>query len=84
MTLASLALAFATTLAVGQTSPATTSLDGKAVSRNAMIYMTKEGRILDRDDMRAAMKMGVPIHINFIRQGKKLVVDRVIVDNDGY
>jgi hypothetical protein len=77
MTLVSLALAFATTLAVAQTSPATTSLDGKAVSRNAMIYITKDGRILDKDDMRAAMKI-------FVRQGKKLVVDRVIVDNEDY
>jgi hypothetical protein len=76
-----LVLAAGVAAAVAQTST-TASPRGKNFPQNGMVYITKEGRVLNMDEMRAAMRMGVPIHIQFTRQGKKMIVERVVVDND--
>lgn len=80
--LVSLALAAAAPLAGAQTLPETAPRGGKAIAGKGMIYMTKDGQVLDRDEMRAAIKMGVPVHIKLTRQGRKMIVERVIVDNE--
>lgn len=46
--------------------------------------MTKDGRVLTSEEMKAATEMGVPIHIKFTRKGRKMIVDRVVVDNECY
>jgi hypothetical protein len=81
--LASLTLIAMAAVSLAQTSHGETSPDKKVTAESGVIYMTKEGRVLNKEELGAAIRMGVPIHIQFTPRGRKMVVERVVVDNDG-
>jgi hypothetical protein len=45
-------------------------------------YVTKSGKTLDEDSVKARIKIGVPIHVHYTGEGDNLLVDRVILDED--
>lgn len=45
-------------------------------------YATRSGRVLDEDTVRVKIKVGVPVRVHYVGTGDKLIVDRVIVDED--
>jgi hypothetical protein len=48
--------------------------DGKSIT-----YLTKSGKVIDKDEVRARIKVGDAIHIHYSEEG---IVDRVVVDVD--
>ncbi len=47
-----------------------------------VVYTTKGGKTLTDADVRAKIRVGVPVHVHFTGQGDARMVDRVIVDED--
>jgi hypothetical protein len=47
-----------------------------------VVYVTRSGKVLDADAMRAKIKMGVPVYLHFAGSGSHMFVDRVTVDVD--
>jgi hypothetical protein len=47
-----------------------------------VVYVTRSGKVLDADAMRARIKMGIPVHLHFAGTGNHMFVDRVTVDVD--
>src|SRR5215472_9669451 len=45
-------------------------------------YVTRSGKMLDADVVRARVKVGVPVRIHFVGTGDNMMVDRVILDED--
>src|SRR5881275_1458024 len=45
-------------------------------------YVTRSGRTLDEETVRTRIKVGVPVHVHYVKTGPDMVVDRVIVDED--
>jgi hypothetical protein len=45
-------------------------------------YVTKSGRTLDEDTIKARIKIGIPVHVHYTGEGDSMMVDRVILDED--
>ena len=45
-------------------------------------YVTRSGRTLDEDTIKARIKIGIPVHVHYTGEGDNVMVDRVIVDED--
>jgi hypothetical protein len=45
-------------------------------------YVTKSGRTLDEETVKARIKVGIPVHVHYSGEGENLLVDRVILDED--
>jgi hypothetical protein len=65
------------TIVLKETTGSRTYHFGKTVT-----YVTKSGRTLDEDAVRTKIKAGVPVHVHYVGEGDKMVVDRVILDED--
>ena len=66
-----------TSIVLKETSGPRTYHFGKTVT-----YVTKSGRTLDEDTVRTRVKVGVPVHVHYVREGDNMMVDRVILDED--
>ena len=44
-------------------------------------YVTKSGKTLSDEEVRTRIKIGLPIHVRFIKQDNDMVVERVMVDD---
>src|SRR5881296_2053141 len=49
---------------------------------NTVTYVTRSGKVLDEDVVRMKVKVGVPVRIHYVGTGDKVMVDRVILDED--
>jgi len=45
-------------------------------------YVTKSGKTLDEDAVKTRIRVGVPVHVHYVGEGDKMLVDRVILDED--
>ena len=45
-------------------------------------YVTRSGKTIDEDAVRTRIKVGVPVHVHYVRDGDAMLVDRVILDED--
>jgi hypothetical protein len=45
-------------------------------------YVTRSGKVLDPDVVKTKVRVGVPVHVHYAGTGDKMMVDRVIVDED--
>jgi|ERR1043166_1016921 hypothetical protein len=45
-------------------------------------YVTKSGKTLDEDTIKARIKIGIPVHVHYTGTGDEMMVDRVILDED--
>lgn len=44
-------------------------------------YVTKSGKSLSEDEVRTRIKIGLPIHVKFVKQDNDMVVERVMIDD---
>src|SRR5215472_9689665 len=49
---------------------------------NTVTYVTRSGKVLDPDVVKTRVKVGVPVRVHYSGTGDRMVVDRVIVDED--
>jgi hypothetical protein len=49
---------------------------------NTVTYVTRSGKVLDPDVVKTRVKVGVPVRVHYGGTGDRMVVDRVIVDED--
>ena len=49
---------------------------------NTVTYVTRGGKVLDPDVVKTRVKVGVPVRVHYSGTGDRMVVDRVIVDED--
>lgn len=47
-----------------------------------VVYVTKTGRELDEATVRTRVKVGVPVHVHYAGEGDRMMVDRVVLDED--
>lgn len=45
-------------------------------------YVTRSGKTLDEDTVRTKVKVGVPVRVHYVGTGDRMMVDRVILDED--
>src|SRR5213082_344953 len=45
-------------------------------------YVTKSGKTLTDEDVRTRIKVGVPVHVHYTRDGDARVISRVELDED--
>jgi len=45
-------------------------------------YVTRSGTVLDADAVRTRIKVGIPVRVHYVGEGDKMLVDRVILDQD--
>ena len=45
-------------------------------------YVTKGGKVIDAQEVRSRIKVGVPVRVHYLNEGDSMVVDRVIVDEE--
>jgi len=45
-------------------------------------YVTRSGKVLDADVVKTRVKVGVPVRVHYVGTGDKMMVDRVILDED--
>ncbi|TDU62527.1 hypothetical protein EI77_04628 [Prosthecobacter fusiformis] len=48
---------------------------------NKVVYTTRSGRILTEDDVKARIRVGVPVNVHYANQGETRVINRVIIDD---
>jgi hypothetical protein len=46
------------------------------------VYVTKSGKELDEETVRARVRVGVPIRVHYVGEGDDMMVDRVVLDED--
>lgn len=46
-------------------------------------YVTRSGKVLDEDAVKTRIKVGVPVRVHYVGEGDTMMVDRVMVDEDG-
>ncbi len=44
-------------------------------------YVTKSGKTLSEEDVRTRIKIGLPIHVRYVKNDRDMVVERVTVDD---
>ena len=49
---------------------------------NKVTYVTKKGTALTDDEVRTRLKVGIPVHVDYITEGETRVVNRVVIDED--
>ncbi|MEY2479353.1 MAG: hypothetical protein QOI04_280 [Verrucomicrobiota bacterium] len=47
-----------------------------------VVYVTRSGKELDEATVKTRIKVGVPVHVHYAGEGEKMMVDRVILDED--
>ncbi len=50
---------------------------GKSVT-----YVTKSGKTISEDEVSTRIKVGIPVHVHYAKDGEETLVDRVVVDED--
>jgi hypothetical protein len=45
-------------------------------------YVTKSGKVLTDADVKTRIKVGIPVHVHFDKNGDKRVIRKVEVDDD--
>ena len=45
-------------------------------------YVTRSGRVLDKNTVRTRIKVGVPVRVHYVGTGENRMVDRVILEED--
>lgn len=45
-------------------------------------YVTKSGKVITEEEVRTRIKVGIPVHVHYVKDGDDMLVDRVIVDED--
>jgi hypothetical protein len=45
-------------------------------------YVTRSGKELDEETVRTRVKVGVPVRVHYAGEGDRMMVDRVILDED--
>lgn len=45
-------------------------------------YVTKSGKTLDEATVKTRIKLGIPVHVQYVTEGEDLVVSRVVLDED--
>jgi hypothetical protein len=45
-------------------------------------YVTKSGKTLDEATVKTRIKLGIPVHVQYVTEGEDLVVNRVVLDED--
>jgi hypothetical protein len=45
-------------------------------------YVSRSGKALDEDTVRTKVKVGVPVRVHYVGTGDRMMVDRVILDED--
>ena len=45
-------------------------------------YVTRSGKVLDPDVVKTKVKVRVPVRVHYVGTGDKVMVDRVILDED--
>jgi len=65
------------TIVLRETSGPRTYHFGKTVT-----YVTRSGKVLDEDTIRTRVRVGIPVRVHYVGTGDKVMVDRVILDED--
>jgi hypothetical protein len=65
------------TFIVKETSGPVTYRYGKTVT-----YVTRGGKTLTEDEIRSRVKVGIPVHVHYLRDGDARVISRVELDED--
>lgn len=65
------------TLIVRETSGPVAYRCGKTVT-----YVTKGGKMLTDEEVRSRIKVGVPVHVHYTRDGDARVISRIEIDED--
>jgi hypothetical protein len=47
-----------------------------------VVYTTRTGTVLDEPTVRTRVRVGVPVSVHYVTTGDRMVVDRVILDQD--
>ena len=47
-----------------------------------VVYVTRSGKVIEPDSLRARLKIGVPVHVAFTGEGDNVMVNRVVLDED--
>ncbi len=47
-----------------------------------VVYTTRSGKELDETTVRSKIRVGVPVRVHYVGEGDKMLVDRVVVDED--
>jgi len=47
-----------------------------------VVYVTKSGKVLEPDVVQTRIKVGIPVHVQFTGEGDRMIVNRVILDED--
>ena len=47
-----------------------------------VVYVTKSGKTLDEATVKTRIKVGVPVHVDYITEGENYTVSRVVLDED--
>lgn len=66
-----------TTFIVKETSGPVTYRYGKTVT-----YVTKSGKTLSEADVKTRIKVGVPVHVHYVKDGEARVISRIELDED--
>jgi hypothetical protein len=45
-------------------------------------YVTRSGKTLTDDEVRARVKVGIPVNVHFSAEGKDRIINRVEIDDD--
>lgn len=47
----------------------------------SVVYATRSGRILTEDEVRARVRIGLPVNISYANEGTTRVISRVVIDD---
>ena len=47
-----------------------------------VVYVTRSGKTLDETTVRTRVRVGVPVRVHYVTEGDRMLVDRVILDED--
>ena len=65
------------TFIIKETTGAVPYTYGKTVT-----YVTKKGTALTDAEVRTRIKVGIPVHVDYVTQGETRVINRIVVDED--
>ncbi len=46
-----------------------------------IVYVTKSGKALTEDDVRARIKVGIPVSVHYVTEGENRIINRVEIDD---
>ena len=47
-----------------------------------VVYTTRSGTVIDAATVKSRVRVGAPVHVHYATTGDRMVVDRVILDED--